>query len=65
MVEPVKALVARGRAPWTLTRGRLVMPDAALVPPLAWLVAEPLGAETVLLWPHGEDMVLALALLSP
>lgn len=64
MVEPVKALVASNRAPAALTRGRLVVPEAALAAPLGWLVAEPLGAETVLLWPHGRDMVLVLALLA-
>ena len=65
LLEPLRALKARGKAPMLLARGRVVVWEDKLVAPLAWLLAHPLGAEAVILWPHEPGSTLVLALLVP
>ena len=64
LLEPVRALAASDQAPKLLSRGKLVVHEALLSLPLAWLVALPLGAEATLLWPHEQGAELVLAALA-
>jgi hypothetical protein len=65
LLEPLRALGASGKAPPLLARGRLVVWEEKLAAPLAWLLAHPLGAEAVILWPHEPGSTLVLGLLVP
>ena len=65
LLEPLRALGASGKAPPLLSRGRLVVWEQKLAAPLAWLLAHPLGAEAVILWPHQPGSTLLLGLLVP
>jgi len=65
LLEPLRALEASGKAPTILARGRLVVWEDKLVAPLAWLLAHPLGAEAVVLWPREPGSTLVLGLLGP
>jgi hypothetical protein len=65
LLEPLRALQARGKAPTLLARGRVVVWEDKLVAPLAWLLAHPLGAEAVILWPREPGSTLVLGLLVP